>query len=116
MKYELETLGSTSIITLKSDRLDTTNAAELKNQFILISNTDNEHLIVDLADVKMADSSGISALLMAYRIYRDSDRDLLLCNIQENIKKLLEITQLDKLFLMYSDRDEALAFVAEGDD
>jgi anti-anti-sigma factor len=117
MKFEVETLEETTIFTLKTDRLDSNAAPDLKSQFVLISNSeDNENLIVDISSVTMADSSGISALLLAYRIYRDSERTFILCGVQPPIRKLLEITQLDKVFTMMSDRDAALDALDEADD
>lgn len=111
MKFEVETLDTTTVFTLKTDRLDSTLAPELKSQFVLISNTDNQNLVVDLTAVHLADSSGISALLLAYRLYRDTNRSILLCGVHPNIRKLLEITQLDKVFSIVANKAAALATV-----
>ncbi len=108
MKFEVETIDTTTVFTLKTDRLDSTLAPELKSQFVLISNTDNQKLILDLTAVHLADSSGISALLLAYRLYRDTEREVTLCGVHNNIKKLLEITQLDKVFHIVKDKKTAL--------
>lgn len=116
MKFEIETTEEASVFTLKTDRLDSTLAPELKSQFVLIGNSGTENLIVDLTDVQLADSSGISALLLAYRLYRDSDRTMMLCGVHSNILKLLEITQLDKVFTIVKDRTEALASVVQEED
>lgn len=111
MKYEIENNGTTTVLTLKSERIDSSNAAELKSQFIVLSNTDNENLVLDMSNVTMADSSGISALLMAFRIYRDSNRTMSMCCVQTPVRKLLEITQLDKVFHMFSSLEDALASI-----
>lgn len=113
MKYEIENNGTTTIVTIKSERIDSSNAAELKSQFIVLSNTDNENLILDMSNVAMADSSGISSLLMAYRIYRDSDRSMSMCCVQAPVKKLLEITQLTKVFKIYDSLEDALSHISE---
>jgi anti-anti-sigma factor len=116
MKFEVETLDETTVFTLKSERLDSTIAAELKSQIVMIANSDNEHLIIDLTDVQLADSSGISALLLGYRLYRDSNRQFTLCGIHQNIRKLLEITQLDKVFTIAETKEKALADVLSDED
>lgn len=112
MKYEVETLGTTSVITLKTTSINSTIAPDLKSQFVLISNTDNENLIVDLSEVEMADSSGLGALLLAFRIYRDSDRKMVLTNVHPNVAKLLEITQLNTVFEQFPDRESAVQALA----
>ncbi len=112
MKFEIEQGDNLSVLTLKSERLDSKIAPDLKSQIILIANTsDNGHLIVDLGSVTFADSSGLSALLMAHRVFRDSDRNLVLCNLTERINRLLEISQLEDVFTTVSDRQSAIEYL-----
>ncbi len=112
MKFEIEQKDSYAILALKTDRLDSKVAPDLKSQIILLANSsDQNDLIVDLESVNFADSSGLSALLMAHRMYRDSDRTLVLCGLQERISKLLEISQLDDIFVTSKNRDGALEYI-----
>lgn len=114
MKYELDHEETTSIFALKEEKLDSGIAPDLKSQIILLANTsDTNHLILDLSKVTFADSSGLSALLLAHRLFRDSDRQLVLCGIHERVKKLLTISHLDHLFAVTKDRKSALKFIAE---
>lgn len=112
MKFEIEQDDNASVLALKTDRLDSKIAPDLKSQIILIANSSDEgHLVVDLENVNFADSSGLSALLMAHRLYRDSDRSLVLCNLTERISKLLEISQLEDVFITTTDRKTALEYL-----
>ncbi|MEX0680279.1 MAG: STAS domain-containing protein [Balneolales bacterium] len=114
MKFEIQTEDDTSIMTLKSERLDSKVAPELKSQFIVLANTnDSGHLILDLGAVTFADSSGLGALLLAQRLYRDLDRNLVLCNVPDRVLKLLSISQLDSAFTIASDINEGISIVAE---
>lgn len=114
MKYELDHEDTTSIFTLKEEKLDSSNAPDFKSQIILLANAeDANHLILDLEYVTFADSSGLSALLLAHRLFRDSDRQLVLCGINERVKKLLAISQIENLFTLTDDRDAARKFIAE---
>lgn len=114
MKFEIQTEDNYSIMTLKSERLDSKLAPELKSQFIVLANTsDSGHLILDLNAITFADSSGLGALLLAQRLYRDLDRNLVLCNVPERIKNLLSISQLDGAFTIAADTDEGISLASE---
>lgn len=114
MKFEIEHEENYTMLTIKSERLDSKISPDLKSQIILLTNADdNGHLIMDLESVTFADSSGLSALLMAHRLYRDSDRDLVICSLSERVKKLLEISQLDNVFHIVENRDAALELLNE---
>ena len=115
MKFEIQTEEDFSIMTLKSERLDSKVAPELKSQFIVLANTsDSGHLILDLSAISFADSSGLGALLLAQRLYRDLDRNLVICNVPDRIRKLLAISQLDHAFTIASDINEGISLASEG--
>lgn len=100
-------------MTLKSERLDSKVAPALKSQFIVLANTsDSGHLILDLGSLSFADSSGLSALLLVQRLYRDLDRNLVLCNVPDRIRKLLAISQLDSAFTFASDVNDGIAIAS----
>ena len=116
MKFEIQTEDDYSIMIMKSERLDSKLAPELKSQFIVLANTsDTGHLILDLSAITFADSSGLGALLLAHRLYRDLDRNLVLCNVPERVRKLLEISQLDSAFTIAADTAEGIALASEPD-
>lgn len=108
MKYEIIKGEKATRLTIRTDRLDSKLAPELKSQFIsLISDSDSGALIIDLHTVAFADSSGLSALLLAYRLYRDGNRPLILINPTERVQKLIAISQLTDVFTIASDEEDA---------
>lgn len=114
MKFEIQTEDTYSIMTLKLERLDSKVAPELKSQFIVLANTsDSGHLILDLESVTFTDSSGLGALLLAHRLYRDLDRNLVLCNVPEHLIRLLTISQLDQAFTIANGTSEGVALASQ---
>lgn len=110
MKYEIEHDEHITTLTIQNSKLDTEVAPELKSQLIILSNADEQnHLILDLQNIEFADSSGLSALLLAHRLYRDNDRLLVLCNLQERVSKLIEISHLTDSFEITDTHEEAEA-------
>ncbi|HKJ31018.1 MAG TPA: STAS domain-containing protein [Balneolales bacterium] len=114
MNYELDHEGNISILKIKNEKLDSTVAPDLKSQIIILTNaTDHEHLILDLKKVTFADSSGLSALLLAHRLYRDSNRHFVICNLADRIHELLKISQLNNVLNISSNPKEAMTFIKE---
>ncbi len=108
MKFEIRQEDNISTMVLKTDRLDTKVAPDLKSQFILMANsTESGHLVLDLGNIQFADSSGLSALLLAHRLFRDSDRKFILCNLSERVQKLVDISQLTTVFTIAADSADA---------
>ncbi len=114
MKFEIEQDDSYTVLSLKTERMDSKVAPDLKSQVILLANS-SEHgdLVLDLSTVTFADSSGLSALLMAQRLYRDSDRNLVLCGLTDKVNKLIEISQLQSVFNIATNRESAVELLAE---
>lgn len=114
MNYELDHEDNISILKIKNDKLDSTVAPDLKSQIIILANsTDREHFILDLKQVTFADSSGLSALLLAHRLYRDSNRQFVVCNLADRIQELLKISQLDKVLNISNDPKDAIKYILE---
>ena len=110
MKFNITQEGNVSCLVISAEKLDSKVAPDLKSQFIILVNDPNSgHLIVDLGKINFADSSGLSALLLAHRLYRETDRSLVFYNLSERIQKLIEISQLSPVFNITTDKESALA-------
>ncbi len=112
MKYQTQDFDNYMLVSVNADKMDTTLAPDLKGQFI---NCATQHpgkpIIIDLGNVKFADSSGLSALLMAHRLYRDNNSKCIIANAGQRIMELLEISQLNKVFTLANSMDEAVSLL-----
>lgn len=112
MKFHTSQEGNITQLQIGVEKLDSKVAPELKSQFILLANDEQSgHLLVDLSQVAFADSSGLSALLLAHRLYRETERKLIFHSVTDRIMKLIEISQLTPVFSIASDAQEANALV-----
>jgi anti-sigma B factor antagonist len=109
MKINVARDGNTNFLSLDTEKLDSKIAPDLKSQVILLANDEKKGaLVIDLGNISFADSSGLSALLLAHRLYRESGNALVLCNLSDRVEKLLEISQLTNVFTIVPNRDEAV--------
>ena len=58
---------------------------------------DVKKFIIDLSEVDYCDSSGLSAILLAFRILQSNEGKIRLATPTKNVKTLIEISQLDRV-------------------
>ncbi|BAY62763.1 anti-sigma-factor antagonist [Calothrix brevissima NIES-22] len=63
-------------------------------------------VLVDFQDVTFMDSSGLGALVLAFKTLRAANRQLVLCSINEQVRILFELTSMDKVFDIFASQDE----------
>ncbi len=96
-----------TLIELKVDKLDNTISPLLKSQLVVLNAEGVKNIIINMQDTKYCDSSGLSAILVANRLCKNSGGVFVLSNIQEPIKKLIAISQLDSILNITSTMKEA---------
>lgn len=112
MDFIVNQNNNTAIIKSNVERLNASNASELKAQLVVLSKNNVNNIVIDLSNTKYCDSSGLSAILVANRMCKDTNGKFVICGLQENVQKLIEIAQLDKVFNITSDEKEALEQIA----
>ena len=98
-------------ITSNVEKLDAIYAPELKSELVLQNRNTQRNIIVDLSATKYIDSSGLSALLVGQRLCRDANGTFVVCGLQETVKKLISISQLDSVFKITPTLSEAIDLV-----
>lgn len=108
MNFTIEQKAHAAIFRPKEARLDSILAPELKAEFLILAQPDVETLVIDLTEVEYIDSAGLSALLLARRQQSSHDGDVRLVAVHDDVRSLLELTQLNRVFPMYTTIAEAL--------
>lgn len=112
MDFEVNQENSTAVVQVNVERLNAGNAPELKAELVLLSKKSVNNIVIDMSKSKYCDSSGLSAILVANRLCKDTNGKFVLCGLQPNVQKLIEIAQLDKVLTLASDKDQALALIS----
>jgi len=106
--YELKRVGDIAIFKLNEKRFDASIAGFVKGEFtILLHTEDVKKLIIDLSEVDYCDSSGLSAILLAFRILQTNEGQIRLASPTKNVKTLIEISQLDRVLSICNTVNEA---------
>lgn len=100
MNFEVSHHQHHALVSTNVEKLDITNAAELKSEFVLLNKKGINTIVLDLSKTKYCDSSGLSAILVANRLCKDTNGKFILCGLNSAVQKLIEIAQLDKVLLI----------------
>ncbi len=108
MNFTNENKGKYTSVKTNVDKLDTTCAPELKSELVYLNKTGVRNIIIDLADTRYCDSSGLSALLVANRLCKSVGGTLVVCSLQEPVLKLVQISQLESVLSITPTASEAV--------
>lgn len=111
MNFEIIQKDSFTLIQTKVEKLDASNASDLKDELQLLTKSAVNHIVIDCSLTKYCDSSGLSALLMANRICKDTNGKFVLCGLQSNVEKMIKIAQLDKVLVITETLENASGLI-----
>ena len=86
--------------------LKDTDGNELRRQITDILNNGFNMLLIDMSKVSFIDSSGLGALVGAMQSVRNAKGELFVCSINEQVKMLFELTKIDRVLNILSNRKE----------
>ncbi|MGV3632592.1 MAG: STAS domain-containing protein [Bacteroidota bacterium] len=106
MNFEVSHHSSYVLVKSKVEKLDVNTASDLKSELVLLNKKGNNSFVLDLSDTKYCDSSGLSAILMANRLCKDSSGEFILTGLNATILKLIQIAQLDRVLTLKDTAEE----------
>lgn len=109
MKIEKQENGK-AIILVPKGNLVYEGIDELEILFKVLSD-EAQYVILDLTHVKYLSAKALGILVYYVKLFREKQRDLKLINVSENIKKLLNITDIIKIISIFENEGAALASI-----
>lgn len=104
--YTLE--SGVPVITLEGE-VDVYTAPQLKQQMIALLEAGTKQMLIDLTQVEYFDSTALGVLIGGLKRMRERDGNLSLVCPSPRIRRVFEITGLDKIFDIYNTMDDAKA-------
>jgi anti-anti-sigma factor len=111
MQFTLDKNDKYVVVKLHEQKLNTLIAAELKSELLLINSQGFSNIVVDLSESLYCDSSGLSAILVGNRLCKNSNGVFVITGLNDAVKKLVQISQLDQVLNIKSSNQEAVEFV-----
>ncbi|MFT5054702.1 MAG: anti-sigma B factor antagonist, partial [Oceanospirillaceae bacterium] len=111
MNFEVDKKDNYALVKVKVEKLDSHVSPALKSELVVLNADEFKNLIVDLTDTRYCDSSGLSAILVANRLCKNSNGTFVLTGLQRSVAKLISISQLDTILNITPTIEEAVDFL-----
>lgn len=110
MALEVQTRQTDGGVTVvaPSGRLDVAGAPALKAVIGDAVKTGAPRLVIDMEGVSFVDSTGLGSVIAALKLVRSSKGDLRLAAPNQQVRVVLELTTLDRVFAYYPTVEDAL--------
>ncbi len=103
--------GDIVVVELIGDVIGGPDAGSLNEKIHDYAQKSINKFVVDLSQVELMNSSGLGMLIGAMTTLRNTKGDLVLVNVTERIKNLLNITKLSSVFKSFDSIDDAKDFL-----
>lgn len=94
------------IIIKPVGEVDIYTSPDLKETLTEIINQSNVNMVIDGEKLEYIDSTGLGVLIGALKKIKEKERNITITNIKPNIKKLFDITGLNKVFVVKEWNDD----------
>lgn len=111
MKFTCDKQERYTAFSLEEEILNSVKAPDLKSEFVILSNEGVENFILDISAVKFVDSSGLSAILTANRLWKNVGSFILTGVEHPSVKRLIEISRLDTILTIVPTLQESVEYV-----
>lgn len=111
MKFTLDKKETHTTLSLEEDNLNSLIAPDLKSEFVFLRNEGVRNLIFDMSAVKYVDSSGLSAILTANRLWNGYGAFILTGVDHPAVKKLIEISKLGSILTILPTMTESVEYI-----
>jgi anti-sigma B factor antagonist len=110
MSLEVQTrqADSGATVVAPTGRLDVAGAPALKDAISEALKNGQAKVVIDMEGVSFVDSTGLGSVIAALKQIRSSQGDLRLAAPNQQVRVVLELTTLDRVFPYYSTVEEAL--------
>ncbi len=111
MNYSLDKKENYSVFQLEEENLNSVIAPNLKNEFVFLRNEGIKNIVFDFNKVKYVDSSGLSAILTANRLWKNFGSFVLTEINSPIIMRLIKISKLERILHITETLDQAIDLV-----
>ncbi|MEN8120597.1 MAG: anti-anti-sigma factor [Bacteroidetes bacterium] len=112
-KYDIQKKDAHTVIKVLVEKLDTNIAPALKSELVLIAGNGEKNMVIDLSECRYCDSSGLSAILVANRLCKNSKGTFVLTGLQTAVERLITISQLDTVLNIKDNIEDSEKFIAQ---
>ena len=96
------------IVSASGKLMSPKEVEELTSNFRLLRDKNINRIVLNLQDMEWMGSIGLGALITCITTMRNAGGDVYLCNLNEKLKSIISITQLDQIFRIFDSIESAV--------
>lgn len=112
MELSFEDLGNLRVIKVQEDRIDAAAAIQFKDRMRELTEGAPAWVLLDLSRVGFLDSSGLGAVVAAFKQV-GPDRRLELAGLTPTVEKVFKLTRMDSVFTIHATVDDVTVGLAD---
>ena len=89
-------------------RLDAAAVKDLREHVNSVVKKNIKSIVMDMSEVEFIDSSGLGSLVSCLRMINREEGDIRLASLQDQIRALIELTRLHRVFQIFDDCESAI--------
>jgi anti-anti-sigma factor len=106
MSFQINRTDNYTVVKVSAEKLDSNLAPSLKSELVVLNTDGVKNIIIE---TRYCDSSGLSAILVGNRLCKNCEGICVLVGLQDSVKKLISISQLDNILTITNTLSEATA-------
>lgn len=111
MKFTVDKHEKYILVRLNESKLNSLVTPQLKSELIMMNTEGQRNIVLDLCQVKFADSSGLSSLLVGHRLCKNAGGSFVLTCLSDAVSRLITISQLENVLTIVPTTEEAIDLI-----
>jgi|LSQX01.1.fsa_nt_gb anti-sigma B factor antagonist len=107
MNIQEAIINKTGVLRM-SGRLDAASVKNFKESVAVLVKKEIINIVVDMKEIDFIDSSGLGSLVSCLRLVNNEGGDIRLSSLQSQIRALLELTRMHRVFQIFDDAETAI--------
>lgn len=97
-------MSNSSRVLTPEGLIDNAGGTQLRREVSELLDAGIEKILIDFANITFIDSSGLGAIVAILQRVRTKGANLYICSLNDQVKMIMELTKMDKVFDVLPDR------------
>ena len=102
-----DAVSSSAAVLQPGKTLDNDNAHDMVEAITSAQGAGQMFIIIDMSNLEFISSSGVGSILGSVEVAREAGGDIILCNVSETIRNILNVLDLLDYLTVAADREAA---------
>lgn len=111
MNFSIESFDKYTVVRVEAEKVGGIISPELKAKFVELNAQGVRNIVFNMHKARYCDSSGLSAILVGNRLCKNSNGTFVICQLNEMVSKLIQISQLESILSITPTEQEAIDYL-----